>query len=331
MNTIEYIYDMNQRNKKLSNEKLYELINDIVYVWSHFEQKRVDLTPLEIEILMDNKEEVLNLINNGTDLNKISPSGYYPLEVAIAMSNYDLSKLLIENGANVNIQSEYTPLNVAVTMKSYQIVKLLIDNGVDINRVDEYGFNALHYLLNTGKIINMKRLTGLEYKFGKNMYKRPTEEDFVSIIDILVKNGIDVNCKGKIYGLHSVDGEMIEINPLSIALETSSSKVIEKLLESGSEKVAIEIHPYDVYAYQDSFDFLADIMDGDLSLWPDAPKEFIDYLKYKNRIKKFEIEVYSPNIGDGYRRPKVIKKLKKNIENRPHSLECCIFDEEDKK
>ena len=331
MRTIEDIYDMNQQYKKFSNEKLYELINDIIYVRSHFEQKRVDLTPLEIEILMDNKDEVLNLINNGADLNKISPSGYFPIEVAIAMSNYELSKLLIENGANVNIQSEYKPLNVAVTMKNYKIVKLLIDNGVDINAVDEFGFNALHYLLNTGKVINMKRLTGLERKFGKNMYKRPTEDDYVAIIDILVKNGIDVNCKGKMYSLRNENNEMIEINPLSIALETSSSKAIEKLLDSGSEKVAIELHPYDVYAYQDSFDFLQDILDMDLSLWPDAPKEFIDYLKYKNRIKKFGIEVYSPNIGDGYRRPKMIKKLEKKIENRPRSLECCIFNEEDKK
>lgn len=317
MDTIEDIYDMNQRCKKLSNEKLYELINDIIYVWSILETKRVDLTPLEIEILMDNKEEVLNLINSGTDLNKISPSGYFPLEVAIVMSNYDLSKLLIENGANVNIKSKYKPLNVAVTMKNYKIVKLLIDNGVDINAVDEFGFNALHYLLNTGNVINIRKLTDLEYKFGKNMYKRSTEDDYVAIIDILVKNGVDVNCKGKMYSLHSVNNEMIEINPLSIALETSSYKVIEKLLESGSEKVAIELHPYDVYAYQDSFNFIQDILDMDISLWPDAPKEFIDYLKYKKRIKKFGIEVYSPNIGDGYKRPKMIKKLEKKIENKP--------------
>ena len=57
---------------------------------------------------------------------------------------------------------------------------------------------------------------------------------------------------------------------------------------------------------------IKDILDMDISLWPDAPKEFIDYLKYKKRIKKFEIEVYSPNMEDGYKRPKMIKRLKKD-------------------
>lgn len=49
-----------------------------------------------------------------------------------------------------------------------------------------------------------------------------------------------------------------------------------------------------------------------ISLWSDAPKEFIDYLKYKKRIKKFGIEVYSPNMEDGYKRPKMVKRLKKD-------------------
>lgn len=45
-------------------------------------------------------------------------------------------------------------------------------------------------------------------------------------------------------------------------------------------------------------------MDGDLSLWPNTLREFIDYLKYK----KFGIKVYSVNIGGGYKRLKMIKK-----------------------
>ncbi len=53
MHTIENIYDMNQRCKKLSNEKLYELINDILYVWSILETKRVDLMETAEKVYKD--------------------------------------------------------------------------------------------------------------------------------------------------------------------------------------------------------------------------------------------------------------------------------------
>lgn len=77
------------------------------------------------------------------NLNESFLSGY---------NNYELVKLLVEKGADVNIQGRYSLLNIAVIMKNYKIVKLLVKNCVDVNKTDEFGFYAFHYLLDDGTI-----------------------------------------------------------------------------------------------------------------------------------------------------------------------------------
>lgn len=304
MNIIYNVYHTNQLTKKMSNEELYDVINKILYINNSSESKRIDLTPIEIEILMNNKKEVEKLIDKGIDINEISPLGFYPLEVAAFMSNYEITKLLIDNGADVNVGSRCALLNAVVSLKNYEITKLLLESGADVNNRDKFGFNALHYLLDDGRAIT-KRSYSPYFEFGINMYKKSTDEDIVKIMELLIEKGIDINCVGK---AHGDIGRQIDVNPLSIALETSNSKIIKKLIECGADRNAVEIAPSLIYEYQDSFCFISDIMDGDLSLWPEAPKEFIRYLKYKNKIKKFDIDVYSLTMEDGYKRPKMIKK-----------------------
>ena len=70
--------------------------------------------------------------------------------------------------------------------------------------------------------------------------------------------------------------------------------------------------PSRIYDYQDSFSFIQDIKDLDISCWKDAPIEYLYYLKYLRAIKKFNIEMYTGNPNDGYRRSKLIKTLKKD-------------------
>lgn len=52
-------------------------------------------SPIDIEIIMNNKEKVLGIINRGINLNEVSSQKYTPLEVAISTRNYDMTKLLI--------------------------------------------------------------------------------------------------------------------------------------------------------------------------------------------------------------------------------------------
>lgn len=74
-------------------------------------------------------------------------------------------------------------------------------------------------------------------------------------------------------------------------VERAYGVLTQKLLECGVSKEVYELDPESIYSYQDSFNFIADIKDGDLSLWCDAPWEYLRFLKYKRNVIKYEIEV----------------------------------------
>ena len=59
--------------------------------------------------------------------------------------NYEICKLLIENGANVNDKDLQgaNALIYASTFGNYETVKLLIENGVEINTQNKDGYTAL--------------------------------------------------------------------------------------------------------------------------------------------------------------------------------------------
>ena len=83
-------------------------------------------------------EKIQLLINNGANINSNFEDYLYncPLYISIYNNNYDLIKLLIDKGCDVNISCsiEFTPLSIAIlSIKDenikYKIVKLLLDSG----------------------------------------------------------------------------------------------------------------------------------------------------------------------------------------------------------
>jgi len=288
---------------KMNDSEMYEIINSCIKIY-YSVLGEIKLSPLEIEIIMNNKEKVINLIEK-SDVNKKSDFGYTPLEVAISMRNYDICKLLIENGADVNLHSKYTPLNLASKTRNYKIIELLLENGADVNYLDENGFNALHYLLSA------KYLSYISYPhliFSKIGYKNTginEKKSMADIVELLYKNGIDINCKGK----WKIDEVETEINSLSLAVEEADYKVIKKLIDYGATREVVELDPDYIYRYQISFNFIEDILDSDISMWIEAPKEYIDYLNYIKNIIKYNIRVNVVTKNDGY------KRLKKIINN----------------
>jgi ankyrin repeat protein len=69
-----------------------------------------------------------NQINIPNDFN------FYPIHTACIKNNYKILKLLIKNGASINLINNKldTPLHIACKKKNFSIIKLLIDNGADI-------------------------------------------------------------------------------------------------------------------------------------------------------------------------------------------------------
>ena len=70
-----------------------------------------------------------------------------PLHYSVEKNNYEMTGLLLENGANTVLGDKrgLTALHYAARFGFREIVKLLLTHGADINLRDGNGFNAAHW------------------------------------------------------------------------------------------------------------------------------------------------------------------------------------------
>ena len=313
----ELIYERYEESKNilsLNRDELYKILNE---EFSKYCYNYSPLTPLNIEIIMNNIEEIETLLSNGHDINEENVEGLTPLSEAIILNNYDIAKYLIENGANIKGTDNFIPLMISAERKNDKIMELLLENGANANELDINGFNALQHLFNSRQLPQLKshiESKGIPFHF---LYKIGYQRNQLNCINLLSDAGIDINHTTTIdYQFNFKEGSIpIDISALTLALNNipvPPQKVIKRLIELGIEPKAYELMSSRIYDYQDSFSFIQDIKDLDISCWKDAPIEYLYYLKYLRAIKKFNIEMYTGNPNDGYKRSKQIKILKKD-------------------
>ncbi len=77
------------------------------------------------------------LIQEGADVNQPSQNGFnvYPIHSAAAGNYTDILRLLIENGAQVNVkqQAGSTPLHAAAQYGNLDMLIILLEHGADVN------------------------------------------------------------------------------------------------------------------------------------------------------------------------------------------------------
>lgn len=185
--------------EKLKNLKLNKGINE------YYNSR----TPLFYATELNNIEAVKYFIEQGADVNKdgvlCGPKVKWlecvlknkPLHIAVRESYADITKILIENGADVNMENtlEQTPLFIAAQNGNKEIVEILKSAGVEYDI-----FSAIM------------------------MQELPT-------IKTLIKNGADLN-KKKLVSLNKV-GKME--TPLSLAEQTGNAEIIELLKSAGAK------------------------------------------------------------------------------------------------
>ena len=123
-------------------------------------------------------------LETGTDLNNypipegLPLAGAQPLHLAVVKGNIEIVRLLLANGADINLRAKNKdkapPLSWAVVFLQKKMVSLLIESGADINIVDANGATAV----DAANYIKVLSLTD-EKKLGI------IEE----ILHILVQNG----------------------------------------------------------------------------------------------------------------------------------------------
>lgn len=96
----------------------------------------------------DNTRQIKLLIENGADVNMKVENGWTPLHYASSSGGFYSIKLLIENGADVNMKDKIgrTPLMVALTYRDYEIAEILIENGANVNDRDNEGKTILDFV-----------------------------------------------------------------------------------------------------------------------------------------------------------------------------------------
>jgi Ankyrin repeats (many copies) len=99
-----------------------------------------------------NVARLSKLIERGVDMNSRDESGQ-PLLAVAAVRSPDVTRWLIDHGADVNVASEHglTPLMGAASRGDADMVKLLLDAKADVNlRNKDNNFSALTYALRDG-------------------------------------------------------------------------------------------------------------------------------------------------------------------------------------
>jgi len=162
-------------------------------------------TPRLIEMAGDNNiEKVKYLLEvEDNDANDKDIAGQTALMYS---DNYEMSKLLIDNGADVTIQADYNGETALSMSNDYEVSKLLINNGADVNSKNNYGRTPLmgsmyrdapiaiaKLLVESGADMNLRDDNGntaLFYAYKIGRYNGTQEK-----IDFLLKNGIDPNIK----------------------------------------------------------------------------------------------------------------------------------------
>jgi ankyrin repeat protein len=145
-------------------------------------------------------QRVRQLLRTRRELvNEFSPDGFTPLGLASFFGHLDTVRLLLDNGAKIDVPSnnflKAVPLRSASVTRHLEIAKLLIDRGADVNARGEGDYTPLHEVAGAGRI-----------EFAK----------------LLLDHGANINAMGE-------NGK----TPLTIAIENKKNEMAEFLRSKG--------------------------------------------------------------------------------------------------
>lgn len=231
-------------------------------------QKQKDInTRRFVRILQNNlyltSEQIMALfllIKEGINLNTQHDTN--PLYACVNHNNFELSKKLIEEGANVNIECDcffsiHTPLHRAAAIGNERIIRLLINAGANIDAQDNHGKTPLHYasLYNKNENIILLLLLGAKADIkdneGNTLLHTAVINGSFEVVRFLIENKVDVDAKDNIGNtpLHYAVGRNTEIAEL--LLNAGANTRVKNNAEQSPLKVAFAIEfVRDMRAYE---------------------------------------------------------------------------------
>ena len=147
--------------------------------------------------------EALGLIEVGVNLEAKSPIGDTALSYSVLTNNLEVFKVLLQEGANININVYGGPLIVrAIDIGNLEIVRLLLSNGADPNSTDLEGTPILSKAASNGnlEIVILLLESGVdihidpheEFSGGPPLFFAISSEN-LEMIRFLLDRGADIN------------------------------------------------------------------------------------------------------------------------------------------
>ena len=173
-----------------------------------------------------------------------SYKGLTALKVALKEKNYEIAKVLLDNGADINARDSdvRTAFRRAIRKKNYEFVKVLLDNGADINARDSGGRTALvraseqiqtvfglrEYLIEEGSDVNNP---SREFENFTNSALEIVEIQ-IELMEFLIENGADVNARD--YDGKTALTHIYSVVPTDSLPSNIATAVIELLKKHGA-------------------------------------------------------------------------------------------------
>ena len=132
--------------------------------------------------------------------------GYVLLFYAVGYEHTEVAKLLLTNGAKVNIKTKKlrdTPLHIAARTGNIEIVQMLLDGGANINAVNQYCITPLHNAVKSKKmetvelLLNQGANVNARYIDSKTPLHLAVERGCERITKLLLSRAANVDAEGK--------------------------------------------------------------------------------------------------------------------------------------
>lgn len=181
-------------------------------------------------VVKNNSYKIRKSLQNGFNPNYIFKKYKFATALIIAseIGNIEIVKLLLEYGADTDIQTEnrVTALISAIANDHIEIVKLLLEYGADTNVQDEDGWVPLMSATEIGNIEIVKLL--LEYRADINIKTKnggtaliiASQNGYIEVVKLLLEHSADTNVQDE-----------NEVTPLMFASSNGYIEIVKLLLE----------------------------------------------------------------------------------------------------